>query len=203
MVDSRPLASWNDGAAKSAILDFVARVTKEGGPEFAPPAERVATFDNDGTLCCEQPLQTQFFFAFNRVKELSAKDPTMAERQPFKAVLEHDYNTLFGLGLQALYELAFATHAGITDEEFIEIARGWLATAKHPKVGRLFKECVYRPQVELLAYLRENGGRRRRLHARVRGRSLRRPARAGDRLECKTALRCGRRQGFAVEALRT
>jgi hypothetical protein len=157
MVDSRPLASWNDGAAKSAILDFVTRVTKEGGPEFAPPAERVATFDNDGTLCCEQPLQTQFFFAFNRVKELSAKDPTMAERQPFKAVLEHDYNTLFGLGLQALYELAFATHAGITDEEFIEIARGWLATAKHPKVGRLFKECVYRPQVELLAYLRENG----------------------------------------------
>jgi hypothetical protein len=81
----------------------------------------------------------------------------MAERQPFKAVLEHDYNTLFGLGLQALYELAFATHAGITDEEFAEIARLWLTTATHPKVGRLFKECVYRPQVELIAYLRENG----------------------------------------------
>jgi len=157
MVDSQPLPSWNDGAAKSAILDFVARVTKEGGSEFAPPAERVATFDNDGTLCCEQPLQTQFFFAFNRVKELSAKDPTMAERQPFKAVLEHDYNTLFGLGLQALYELAFATHAGMTDEEFDQIARGWLATAKHPKIGRLFKQCVYRPQVELLEYLRQNG----------------------------------------------
>jgi hypothetical protein len=152
MVDAQPLASWNDGAAKSAILDFVARVTKPGGAEFAPPAERIAVFDNDGTLCCEQPLQTQFFFAFDRVKELSAKDPTLAERQPFKAVLEHDYNTLFGLGLQALYELAFATHAGITDEEFVEIARGWLATAKHPKVGRLFKECVYQPQVELLAY---------------------------------------------------
>src|SRR3984885_13436453 len=136
MVDRQLLASWNAGAAKSAIFDFVARVTKQGGSEFAPPAERVATFDNDGTLCCEQPLQTQFFFAFGRVKELSAKDPTMAERQPFKAVLEHDYNTLFGLGLQALYELAFATHAGITDEEFIEIARGWLATAKHPKVRR-------------------------------------------------------------------
>jgi hypothetical protein len=157
MVDSLPLASWNDGAAKSAILDFIARLTKEGGPEFAPPAERVATFDNDGTLCCEQPLQTQFFFAFNRVKELSAKDPTMAERQPFKAVLEHDYNTLFGLGLQALYELAFATHAGITDEEFDQIARGWLATSKHPKIDRLFKQCVYRPQVELLEYLRQNG----------------------------------------------
>jgi phosphoserine phosphatase len=157
MVDTLPLASWNDGAAKSAILDFVARVTKEGGSEFAPPAERIAVFDNDGTLCCEQPLQIQFFFAFDRVKELAAKDPALAERQPFKAVLEHDYNTLFGLGLQALYELAFATHAGITDEEFEEVARGWLATAKHPKVGKLFKECVYGPQVELLTYLRENG----------------------------------------------
>src|SRR5262249_4309155 len=111
MANSSPLASWNDGAAKSAILDFVARVTQEGGPDFAPPAERVATFDNDGTLCCEQPLQIQFYFAFGRVKELAAKDPALAERQPFKAVLEHDYNTLFGLGLQALYELAFATHA--------------------------------------------------------------------------------------------
>jgi hypothetical protein len=157
MVDSQPLASWNDGATKSAILDFVARVTKEGGPEFAPPAERVATFDNDGTLCCEQPLQAQFFFAFGRVKDLAGKDPALAERQPFKAVLEQDYNTLFGLGKQALYELAFATHAGITDEEFIEVARGWLETAKHPKFGRLFKQCVYRPQLELLAYLRDNG----------------------------------------------
>jgi haloacid dehalogenase-like hydrolase len=156
MVDSQSLPSWNDGAAKSAILDFVARVTKRGGSEFVPPAERVATFDNDGTLCCEQPLQTQFYFAFGRVKELAAKDSTIAERQPFKAVLEHDYNTLFGLGLQALYELAFATHAGVTDEEFDQIARGWLATAKHPRIGRLFKECTYRPQVELLAYLRQN-----------------------------------------------
>src|SRR3984957_5813860 len=111
MVDPQPLASWNDGAAKSAILGFVARVTKEGSPEFAPPAERIAVFDNDGTLCCEQPLQIQFYFAFNRVKELAAKDPTMAERQPFKAVLEHDYNTLFGLGLQALYELTFGLTA--------------------------------------------------------------------------------------------
>ena len=80
MADAQPLASWNDGAAKSAILDFVARVTKPGGAEFVPPADRIATFDNDGTLCCEQPLQTQFFFAFNRVKELSTQDPTMAER---------------------------------------------------------------------------------------------------------------------------
>jgi phosphoglycolate phosphatase-like HAD superfamily hydrolase len=157
MVNTQPLASWSNGAAKSAILDFVPRVTKDGGAEFAPPAERIAVFDNDGTLCCEQPLQIQFYFAFGRVKELVAGDPALAERQPFKAVIEQDYNTLFGLGLQALYELAFATHAGMTDEEFVEIARLWLATAKHPKFGKLFKECVYRPQVELLAYLRENG----------------------------------------------
>jgi hypothetical protein len=85
--------SWNDGAAKSAILDFVTRVTKQGGADFVLPAERVATFDNDGTICCEQPLQTQFFFLFDRVKELSAKDPALDERQPFKAVLEHDYCT--------------------------------------------------------------------------------------------------------------
>jgi hypothetical protein len=157
MPDSQPLPSWNDSAARSAILDLVARVTKEGGPEFAPPSERIATFDNDGTLCCEQPLQTQFHFAFDRVKELAAKDPAMGERPTFKAVLERDYNTLFGLGMQALMELAFATHAGMTDEDFDEIARGWLATAKHPKFGRLFKHCIYRPQVELLAYLRDNG----------------------------------------------
>ena len=146
-----------DGAAKSAILDFVARVTNQGGADFVPSAGRIATFDNDGTLWCEQPLQTQFFFAFDRVKQLSAKDPTISERQPFKAVLEHDYNTLFGLGKQALFELAFATHAGITDEDFDQVANRWLATARHPKFGRLFKECTYRPQVELLAYLRENG----------------------------------------------
>src|SRR5271154_4704787 len=90
MPDGQSLPSWNDSAAKSAILDFVARVTKQGATEFVPPAGRIATFDNDGTLWCEQPLQTQFFFAFDRVRQLSAEDPTMRERQPFKAVLEHD-----------------------------------------------------------------------------------------------------------------
>ena len=157
MPDARSLASWNDGAAKSAILDLVARVTQPGGTDFVPPAGRIATFDNDGTLWCEQPLQMQFLFAFDRVRQLSAKDPTISQRQPFKAVLEHDYNTLFGLGKQALFELAFATHAGITDEDFDQTACAWLATARHPKFGRLVKECTYRPQVELLAYLRENG----------------------------------------------
>jgi len=157
MVDSQRLPSWNDGAPKSAILDLVGRVTTRGEADFVPPAERIATFDNDGTLCCEQPLQTQFFFLFDRVKELSARDPTLSERQPFRAVLARDYSTLFGLGRQALYELVVATHTGITEEDFDQVARNWLATAKHPKFGRLFKECTYLPQVELLAFLRENG----------------------------------------------
>ena len=157
MAVRQSLPSWNDSTAKSAILDFVARVTQQGGTDFVPPAARIATFDNDGTLWCEQPLQTQFFFAFDRVRQLSANDPTMRERQPFQAVLEHDYPTLFGLGKQALFELAFATHAGITDEDFEQAATAWLTTARHPQFGRLFKQCTYRPQLELLAYLRENG----------------------------------------------
>ena len=133
MADGQSLPSWNDSAAKSAILDLVARVTQQGGTEFVPPAGRIATFDNDGTLWCEQPLQTQFFFAFDRVKQLSSKDPTMRERQPFKAVLEQDYGTLFGLGKQALFELAFATHAGITDEDFDQAASGWVTIPRQSR----------------------------------------------------------------------
>jgi len=156
MVDNEPLPSWIDGAPKSAILSFVRRVTTQGGADFVPPPERIATFDHDGTLCCEQPLQMQFFFLFDRVKECAGKDPALRQRQPFKAVLEHDYSTLFGLGRQALLELVFVTHAGMTDEAFDQLAREWLAAAMHPKYGRLYKECIYRPQLELLAYLREN-----------------------------------------------
>jgi hypothetical protein len=151
------LASWNDGVAKSAIVDFVARVTKQGGRDYVPPAERIATFDNDGTLWCEQPVQVQVFFLIDRVKELAAKDPSLKERQPYKALLEHDHATLRALGKKALTELAFATHAGMTEEEFEAIARNWFSTAKHPKFGRLFKQCTYQPQVELLEYLRANG----------------------------------------------
>src|SRR5262245_14425909 len=99
------LTSWNDGAVKSAIVDFVARVTKEGGTEYVPPADRVATFDNDGTLWCEQPLQVQVFFLIDRVKHLAAKDSSMKERQPFKALLEHDLKTLHALGKQGLHDL--------------------------------------------------------------------------------------------------
>jgi len=156
---SRPgsLATWNDGPARSQILDFVARVTEQGGPDFVPPAERIATFDNDGTLWCEQPLFVQAFFLIDRTRELAGRDPTLKDRQPFKALLEQDFKTLLGLGKQALFELVFATHSGMREEEFDPIARNWLAKARHPKFGRLFQECAYRPQCELLSFLRQNG----------------------------------------------
>jgi phosphoserine phosphatase len=154
---SNVLASWNDGAAKSAILDFVARVTCEGGMDFVPTAKRIATFDNDGTLWCEQPLQVQVFFAQDRLKALAAKDPSLRERQPFKAFLEHDLEGIHDLGKRGIFEVAFATHAGMTEEAFDQTARVWLARAEHPKLGRLFKRCTYRPQIELLNYLRANG----------------------------------------------
>ena len=156
-VNTRALASWNDGVARSQILGFVARVAQRSGPEFVPPAERIAVFDNDGTLWCEQPLQVQVFFLIARVRELAENDATVKQRQPFKALLELDLQTLLGLGKQALLELVFATHSGMEAEEFERIAREWLARSKHPKFGRLFKHCTYQPQIELLEFLEQNG----------------------------------------------
>jgi phosphoserine phosphatase len=152
-----PLPSWNPGSSKSAILDFVARVTKAGGPDFVPPARRIATFDNDGTLWCEQPVQIQLFFAQDRLKALAAQDPSMRERQPFKAVLEHDMKTLAALGKKAVFETIFATHANLTTDEFDDAARAWLKSTKHPTLGRPIAQCVYRPQLELLEFLRAHG----------------------------------------------
>jgi phosphoserine phosphatase len=152
-----PLPSWNDGAAKSAILDFIARVTAEGGPDYVRPAERIATFDNDGTLWCEQPLQVQFFFGRTRLEAMAEKDPSLKERQPFKAYLEHDMRAIHDLGKKGLFEVGAAVHAGMTEDEFDAYARNWLATTKHPKLGRLFTELTYRPQIELLDYLQANG----------------------------------------------
>jgi phosphoserine phosphatase len=154
---SDQLPNWNDCAAKSAILDFVARVTNENGPDFVPPAERIATFDNDGTLWCEQPLQVQFFFGRERLRIAAEKDPTLKERQPFKAFLEHDMETIKSLGMEGFFEVAAFAHAGMTEDAFIEVARQWLATARHPKLGCLFKELTYLPQIELLRFLRANG----------------------------------------------
>ncbi|MEJ8845559.1 HAD family hydrolase [Variovorax rhizosphaerae] len=151
------LPSWNDGPARRAIIDFVTRVTDPSHPDFVRPAERIATFDNDGTLWCEQPKQTQFFFAEARLEALAEKDPSLRERQPFKAFLEHDLKTLFNLGKQAAFEAVFMTHAGMTIEEFNAIAKEWFATATHPQLHRPFTRCVYQPQLELLDYLRANG----------------------------------------------
>jgi phosphoserine phosphatase len=156
-VASQLLPSWNDGAARSAIVDFVARVTTEGGPDYVQPAERVATFDNDGTLWCEQPSQVQFFFGRERLKQLAVRDPAMVDRQPFRAFLEHDTRTSHALGKRGFFEVAATAHAGMTEDEFDRYARAWLASARHPTLDCPFTELTYRPQRELLAYLRANG----------------------------------------------
>jgi phosphoserine phosphatase len=152
-----PLPSWNDTAAKAAILAFVERVTKEGSPDFVPPAQRIAVFDNDGTLWAEQPLYFQLLFAADRVKELAPQHPEWREKEPFASVLKGDLKAALAGGEKALLELVMATHAGLTTDEFAAIAGKWIATAKHPKSGRLFTEMVYQPMLELLSWLRERG----------------------------------------------
>ena len=152
-----PLPSWSDGSARKAILAFVERVTKEGGPDFVAPAERIAVFDNDGTLWSEQPMYGQLAFAIDRVKALAPSHPEWKTTQPFKAVLEGDAKGLADSGQLGLLQLVMATHAGTTTEEFDRIVMDWIATAKHPKTGRLYTEMVYQPMLELLAYLRANG----------------------------------------------
>jgi len=152
-----PLPSWNDFPAKQSIITFVEKVTKPGSPHFVPVPERIATFDNDGTLWCEQPLPVQAFFAFDRVKTLAPKHPEWKTQEPFASVLKGDYKAALGGGDRAILELFMATHAGMTTAEFEQIVRDWIATAKHPKTGKLYTEMVYQPMLELLAYLRANG----------------------------------------------
>ncbi len=152
-----PLPSWNDTSSKKAITDFVARVTKEGGSDFVPIAERIAVFDNDGTLWSEQPLYFQVVFALDRVKALADKHPEWKEKQPFKAVLDGDLKTVMAGGERAFLELMMAAHAGMTTQEFEQIVKDWLATAKHPRFKRPYTDLVYQPMLELLAYLRANG----------------------------------------------
>jgi phosphoglycolate phosphatase-like HAD superfamily hydrolase len=152
-----PLPSWNAGPAKRAVVDFVKRVTTPGGPEFVPEPERIATFDNDGTLWAEQPVYFQMMFALDRVKALAPEHPEWKEKEPFKSVLAGDMKSVFEGGERAIVELVMATHAGMTPAEFEKIVEEWLATAKHPRFGKPFTQCVYRPMLELLAYLRANG----------------------------------------------
>jgi phosphoserine phosphatase len=152
-----PLASWNDTASKKAVIKFVEEVTEEGGQDFVAPAERIAVFDNDGTLWSEQPAYFQLFFAIDRVKALAPNHPEWKEKQPFKAAIEGDLKTLFSGGEQTLLELVMASHAGNTTEEFERIVTDWIRTAKHPRFNRLYTECVFQPMLEVLSFLRTNG----------------------------------------------
>lgn len=154
---SDPLPAWNDGGTKRAIVDFVERVTKEGSPEFVPPAERIATFDNDGTLWAEQPMYFQLFFAVDRVKALAPKHPEWKEREPFASLLKGDVKSALAGGERAILDIVAATHSGMTVNEFENTVKEWTATAEHPRFKRPFTDCVYQPMLELLAYLRANG----------------------------------------------
>ena len=148
------LPSWNDGKTRQAIEAFVQRVTTPGSPDFVPPADRIAVFDNDGTLWSEQPMYVQLAFVLDRVKSLAPDHPEWKEQAPFNAVLNGDLKALTSAGERGLMELLLATHAGMTSDEFEKIVKDWIATAKHPRYGRPYTECVYQPMRELLDYLR-------------------------------------------------
>jgi len=151
------LPSWNDGSSKRAVVDFVTRVTTPGGRDFVPQPERIAVFDNDGTLWAEQPMYFQAFFIFDRIKALAPQHPEWKDKEPFASVLKGDVKSALAGGEYALVEMAMATHAGTTTEEFDTIVKDWLATARHPTTKRPYTEMVYQPMLELLAYLRANG----------------------------------------------
>lgn len=152
-----PLPSWNNGAVKQSILDFVAAVTREGSPDFLPPSARIATFDNDGTLWVEHPMYTQLVFALDRLKALAPQHPEWKDAQPFKAALEGDMSALAASGQPGLLALLMATHAGMSAREFAKIVLDWLASARDPRWKRPYTELVYLPMVELLGFLRVNG----------------------------------------------
>jgi hypothetical protein len=154
-----PLPSWNDGPAKQSILRFVDQVTKEGSPTFVPVPERISTFDNDGTLWCEQPAPVQAYFARDRVKALLPQHPEWDTQEPFASLLHGDLQATLAAGEEALLEIVMATHAGMSAAEFGRIVEDWIATARHPQTGRLFTEMTYQPMLELLAYLRAKGFR--------------------------------------------
>jgi phosphoglycolate phosphatase-like HAD superfamily hydrolase len=152
-----PLPSWNDTAPKKAIITFVEKVTKEGSPDFVPVPERIATFDNDGTLWAEKPVPFQLLFAFEQVKQLAPQHPEWKTKEPFASLLKGDLAGVAATGEKGLMEILTATHTGMTTDEFSRSVREWIASAKHPKTGRLLTAMVYQPMLELLAYLRANG----------------------------------------------
>lgn len=159
VLSADPLPSWNDGPAKRSIIDFVVRVTTEGSPSFVSVPERIATFDNDGTLWCEQPAPVQAYFALDRVRALAPQHPHWQTQEPFASLLRGDLSAALAGGDRELLEIVMATHAGMSTTEFGRIVEDWIATARHPDTGRLFTEMVYQPMLELLAYLSANGFR--------------------------------------------
>ena len=152
-----PLPSWNDGQAKSAIIEFVRAATDKSSPRFVPPAERIATFDNDGTLWTEHPMYTQFAFALDRIKALAPRHPEWKNKQPFKAVLDDNLKELATSGEKGIVELIMASHAGMTTADFEAIVTDWLEKARHPRFKRPYTDLAYQPMLELLAFLRANG----------------------------------------------
>jgi hypothetical protein len=154
---AEPLPSWNHSESRDQIVSFVAAVTDPGSPDFVPAPERIAVFDNDGTLWSEQPVYFQLIFAIDRVRALADENPDWKTTQPFKAALEGDMEALVAAGKPGLLELLMASHAGTTTEEFAAIVREWVASARHPRFDRPFTELVYQPMRELLGYLRDNG----------------------------------------------
>ncbi|WP_239692505.1 HAD family hydrolase [Microbulbifer mangrovi] len=152
-----PLPSWNDGPTKEAIVGFVEKVTKNGSPDFVPESQRIATFDNDGTLWAEQPVYFQLFYAIDQVKKKASDHPEWKTEEPFASVLKGDMKGVIDSGKEGLMKILAATHANMTAEEFRSNVSEWLKTARHPKTNRPFNEMIYQPQLELLEYLRANG----------------------------------------------
>ncbi len=155
--DTDPLPSWKEGPVKEAITDFVTRVVNERGQDFVKPGERIAVFDNDGTLWAEQPMYVQLAFAIDRVKAMAPEHPEWRDKEPFRSILAGDLKTALAGGEKAALHLLAATHTGMTTDEFEETVTDWIATAKHPATGRLYTQMVYQPMVEVLEYLRANG----------------------------------------------
>jgi phosphoglycolate phosphatase-like HAD superfamily hydrolase len=152
-----PLPSWNEGAAKTAITDFVSRTATDGGPDFVAPAERIAVFDNDGTLWSEQPVYFQLAFALDRVKTMAPDHPEWKDKEPFKSLLAGDLKAVLASGEKGLGEILAVTHTGMTTEDFTKAVKDWMASARHPKFDRPYNELIFQPMVELLSYLRANG----------------------------------------------
>ena len=153
---SEPLPSWQEGPSRTAILQFVSSVTTSGSADFVPPAERIAVFDNDGTLWSEQPMYFQLLFALSELKRLAPQHPEWATEQPFKAVLEGDKKAFADSGMDGVMKVVMATHSGLDTEAFNANVKAWMSTAKHPQTGRPFTEMVFQPMLELLDYLRAN-----------------------------------------------